>query len=107
MTQRTNSAMLQQPDNSRSRSKWGNWVSWLLMAAACVYGVVAVLVVAMDVPAWVVWGSLTLVGGLVALACLVGTARAVWAKMRPPMVPWQGYRSVGIQGAREPVQENR
>ncbi|MBI4340335.1 MAG: hypothetical protein HY680_10370 [Chloroflexi bacterium] len=47
------------------------------------YGVEAVLLLSMPVPTWMVWGLLAVVTGLVALACLIGTGSAVWAKAEP------------------------
>ncbi|MBI4340336.1 MAG: hypothetical protein HY680_10375 [Chloroflexi bacterium] len=105
MNERADLAMAQQPDGPRNVPRGRGWVSWLLAAAACVYGVEAVLIIAMRVPDWVIVGSLAAVFGLVGLACLVGIGRALQARVLTPSTLWQGYPSYGAQGTRGPVKE--
>ncbi len=92
MAERENSATLRQPSGPRNPPRTEHWVSWLLVAAASVYGVEAVLLIATPVPAWVVWGLMGAVCGLVILACVLGTGRAAHGKVEPTIARWQDRR---------------
>ncbi|MBI4340272.1 MAG: hypothetical protein HY680_10045 [Chloroflexi bacterium] len=77
-------------DGVAKESRGRVWsIGGALVAAAVIYGLGSVLVIARPVPPRLAWGLLAGAAGLVVMACLVGAAGPVSAWVKPVAAGWR------------------